>query len=75
MSTIQIFVLKSQNLIKVVYSQGNSPQQTLEEYPDCYLIAKYGQVSVMKNNQGLENDLSLPLLTIPVSRTIIKYVD
>ena len=72
MSTIQIFVLKSQNLIKVVYSQGNSPQQTLEEYPDCYLIAKYGQVSVLKKEPTTEN---LPLLTVPVSRTIIKYVD
>ncbi len=72
MSTIQIFVLKSQNLIKVVYSQGNSPKQTLEEYPDCYLVAKYGQVSIMKKKPTTEE---LPLLTVPISRTIIRYID
>lgn len=74
MGTILIFVLKQENLIKVVYTQNGSARQELEEYPGCRVETDRGQVKIWGYEcDSLQGDT--PLLIVPVSRTIIKYID
>lgn len=71
MSTILIFVFKDSNLVKVIYKQGNSPKEELEEYPNSVLETKGGQVQIWNQDPTVSSD---PVLVVPTSRTIIKYV-
>lgn len=77
MSTILIYNLKTQNLIKVIYTQGNAPNQTLEEYPDHHISVTGGQVHIIPNHpvHGSTPGIYEPILSVPTSRTIIKTIN
>lgn len=68
--TIYIFYATNTATAKVIYKQG-SAEQNMEVYENVYLETRMGQIAIWQRASGK----SIPVLTVPVSRTIIKHRD
>lgn len=66
--TIYIFYARDTETAKVIYKQG-SAEQNMEVYEDVYLDIRGGQITIIKQNEATR------VLSVPTSRTIIKYRD
>ena len=70
MNTILIFYFAKENRVRVVYKQGNE-EKGMEGFTNAYIThGKNGQIHIKSE---LTDEHALPLLTVPVSRTIIRY--
>jgi len=75
--TIYIFVSRQQKHVRVVWRNRNS-DDVVENYKPATLQKNGGQVHVHPVEEHEDNStdkLLAPVITVPTSRTIIKYVE